>query len=57
MDNSAAQFKEAIDEADSKGITDIVIDVRDNGGGYLGAAAEIANFFVPGGQCYCYRGP
>lgn len=50
MDNSAAQFKEAIDEADSKGITDIVIDVRDNGGGYLGAAAEIANFFVPEGN-------
>lgn len=50
MDNSGEQFGQAIAEADAQGITDIIIDVRDNGGGYISAAAEIANYFVPNGN-------
>lgn len=50
MDNTAELFEKAIAEADSKNINNIIIDVRDNGGGYVGQAAQVANFFLPEGS-------
>lgn len=50
MDNSAEQFAAALAEADKQGITDIIIDVRDNGGGYIIQAVDIAENFVPKGN-------
>ena len=38
-----------LDKIDEQGITDIILDLRDNPGGYLDAAVNIASFFVPEG--------
>lgn len=36
-------------EFDEKGITDIILDIRNNGGGELNAAIDLANHFIPEG--------
>lgn len=38
-----------LDELDDAGITKIILDLRDNPGGYLDSAVNIASFFVPEG--------
>ncbi len=43
----AEKFAEALKEISQNGITNIIIDVRDNGGGYLDQAIEIADMFLP----------
>ncbi len=45
--DTAKEFKAALSEADKKGIKNVIIDVRDNGGGYLDTAVEIADIFLP----------
>ncbi len=50
MDNASAQFAEAMSDAEKEGITDIIVDVRDNGGGYLSEAVAIANNFLKDGD-------
>lgn len=47
----AKAFKQAfLDLKENKGITSLVIDLRNNGGGLLDEAVEIVNFFVPRGK-------
>lgn len=47
----AKVFKQAfLDLKENKGITSLVIDLRDNGGGLLDEAIDIANYFVPRGK-------
>jgi carboxyl-terminal processing protease len=47
----ARAFKQAfLDLKENKGITSLVIDLRNNGGGLLEEAVEIANYFVPRGK-------
>ncbi len=46
-DTSFEHFKEALNKADAEKITNIIIDLRNNGGGYLEQAIEIANLFLP----------
>lgn len=48
--NPSKEFKRVFQELKSQGITSLVIDLRNNGGGLLDEAIEIANFFVPKGQ-------
>lgn len=48
--NTAEKFAEALAEADKAGITNIIIDVRDNGGGILDQAVAMADNFVPKGK-------
>lgn len=43
------ELDKVLDELDEKGITDIILDLRDNPGGYLDSAVNIASFFVPEG--------
>jgi carboxyl-terminal processing protease len=43
-------FKNAFLELKKKGMTALVIDIRDNHGGLLDMAQEIANFFLPRGK-------
>lgn len=47
--NTANEFKEALDQAEADGIKKIVLDLRDNPGGYVEIAAEMAKLIVPEG--------
>ena len=44
------QFREALEGLEKEGINGLVIDLRDNGGGYLNPAVEIAEMFVEKGK-------
>ena len=48
--NPSQEFKEAFLELKKQGIASLVIDLRNNGGGLLDEAVEIANFFLPRGK-------
>lgn len=48
--NTAQCFKEALDEAAGKGIKNLVIDVRDNGGGLFDQAIQMADYLLPKGK-------
>lgn len=48
--NPSKEFKQAFLDLKKKGITSLVIDLRNNGGGLLDEAIEIANFFLPRGR-------
>lgn len=48
--NPAKEFKQAFLDLKKKGITSLVIDLRNNGGGLLEEAVEIANYFLPRGK-------
>lgn len=45
--NTAQEFAKAAAEFHEKGITKIVLDVRNNRGGYLAHALMVASFFIP----------
>lgn len=47
--NTAQEFKEAIEQVDAWGIKNIILDLRNNGGGYLNCAIDIAKMIVPKG--------
>ncbi len=47
--NVAEKFEDALREISNKGIKNIIIDVRDNGGGYLDQAIKIADMFLEKG--------
>ena len=47
---SAKQFKEKIEELEEKKIDGLVIDVRDNNGGYLTSVTDIASYLLPKGK-------
>mgnify|MGYP002233342983 CR=1 FL=1 len=48
--NPSKEFKQAFLDLKKQGITSLVIDLRNNGGGLLDEAVEIANFFLPRGK-------
>lgn len=48
--NPSKEFKQAFLDLKKQGITSLVIDLRNNGGGLLDEAIEIANFFLPRGK-------
>ena len=47
MIGSAAEIKQALIQLKSKGAQNLVLDLRDNGGGLLHEAVNIVNLFVP----------
>ena len=51
-DNADIYFEEAMAEADKNGVKNIIIDLRNNGGGYLDSAVRIADRFLPDGLSY-----
>lgn len=48
--HSAQSVKAAFEDLKTKGITSLIIDVRDNGGGVVEDCLEILNYFVPKGN-------
>lgn len=47
--DASGQFKKQLAELEQKGLSSLIIDLRDNGGGYVTAAQEIAGLFVKEG--------
>ena len=48
--NSYKQFKNKLDELENSNIDDLIIDVRDNSGGYLSSVTDICNLFLDKGK-------
>lgn len=48
------EVSNAMDKLKKKGMKDVIIDLQDNGGGYLNAAVELANLFLPSNQLVVY---
>lgn len=46
---TAQQFKEAVDDLESQGMEKLIIDLRNNPGGLLDAAVEMAAYLLPDG--------
>ena len=44
------QFKESLETLEKEGIENLIVDVRNNGGGFLNSAVEIAELFVEKGK-------
>lgn len=51
---SGAEVKEAIEKLKGQGMKDLIFDLESNGGGYLGAAVEVANQFLNAGDLIVY---
>ena len=49
-DNTTEEFTEALANADADGITNIILDLRNNGGGYLSCAINMGRLVVPEGM-------
>ena len=49
-DNSYKQFKKKLEELEADGIKGLIIDVRDNNGGYLTAVTDICSLFLDKGE-------
>ncbi len=47
--NTAQEFNDVLNQLDEKSITNIILDLRNNPGGYLETAVEIAKLTVPKG--------
>lgn len=45
--NSSAEFTRIFDKFSNDGVTDLVIDLRYNGGGFVSTAEELVNYIVP----------
>ncbi len=50
VSNTAECFREALNEAEKNNITNLIIDVRDNGGGLFNQVIEMADMLVPKGS-------
>ena len=50
MDGCSKDVKKALIELKQRGATSLILDLRGNGGGLLGEAVKVVNFFVPKGK-------
>lgn len=48
-EKTADEVKAAMKKLKAKGMKNLILDLSDNGGGYLGSAFELASEFLPGG--------
>lgn len=48
------ELAQALDKLTALGMEDLIIDLQDNGGGYLQSAVEMCNFFLPAGKKVVY---
>ncbi len=47
---TSRELEEALNNLESKGMKNLILDLRGNSGGYLNAAIEVADKFIPGGN-------
>lgn len=52
--NSSVQFSQKLEELLNNGMKGLVLDLRDNGGGYLNEAINIASEFIPKNKTVTY---
>ncbi len=51
---TAEELDEALERLTRRGMQELILDLRDNGGGYLSAAFEVTNRFLPAGKMIVY---
>lgn len=51
---TTAEFNKAVAQLQKEGMKNLIIDLQDNGGGYMQPAIEIAEQFLPAGQTIVY---
>lgn len=51
---TAKEFKEALAKLQAQGMQNLIIDLQDNGGGYLNSAVELSEMFLPNGSTVVY---
>lgn len=51
---SGEEVKDAVNKLKKEGMTSLILDLQTNGGGYLGAAFEVANIFLKKGDLVVY---
>ena len=49
-----SEFMDGMERLKEQGMTDLVLDLQDNGGGYLQASVDIANEFLPHNELIVY---
>ena len=54
IDNTSEQFNEALTSLTEEGMTSLIIDLRDNGGGLLTACLDMVSRFVPDEKLIVY---
>ncbi len=52
--NTAFELDYALESLARKGMRGLILDLRDNGGGYLSSAVEVAGRFLPAGKLIVY---
>jgi len=52
--NTAQEFEDALDKLESEGMERLILDLRNNSGGYMDQAIQIVDKFVKGGQKIVY---
>ena len=48
------EFRKALDDLRRKGMKNLIVDLQDNGGGYLNSSVEMAEMFLPQGSTVVY---
>ena len=48
------EFSEALEKLEKEGINSLIIDLRNNGGGYMDASVKMVDHFLPGGKRIVY---
>ena len=51
---TSQELETALDSLESLGMNRLILDLRNNSGGYLDAAVEVADKFIPGGKLIVY---
>jgi carboxyl-terminal processing protease len=51
---TAGEFEKALLKLEGEGMRQLILDLRQNGGGYLEAAVQVADKFIPGGKRLVY---
>lgn len=56
VQNTAGELKRALDELKEQGMKGLILDLRDDPGGLLGAAVEVSDLFLEDGQIVSTKG-